>query len=583
MGREPEKSKEKISASRRKFVAGLGQGALVSAAWAGSVGCSSSHSIDWASTYDWISVGSGVAGCAAAIAAHDQGMKTLLIEKSETIGGITSQAAGTLWVPMNHFLKAAGQSDSREEALAYLTYISGGYGVPEMREALVDHAPRVIEYLQQKADVKFMPSELSEFYPNAAGTKGRGRLLACEPFPAETLGDWRSKVRLSIFYRGLTQALGRQEHNPAIAGGTTPLYGPLRNPSDWRVRLWKKRLGDQLGPILEEDEKRRMAGGAVAAYMFRGVLQRGIEVRTETIAEKLLIENGRVMGVAVRSKGAEQNIRATKGILLGIGGPMADSPSDSSTEAGNWRLATAAGAAVYTVASIQGTAALHVPGENFPDGSPATRINYENRMRHSLIVNRFGERFANETPYQGLGEKTNQFERLGEHRFRNIPFYFIFDHNLIEKYSFVGMPPGEDEGLNWVAQGKTVAEVAQKLRLPAAALQATVARFNQHVRRGKDQDFDRDPKTLGAIEKPPFYGVQMMTPDPLRGDTEIIINPNAQVLHHATGKPIPGLYAVPTRIMTSRIWGIGYQGGLSLTTGATFGFLAAENAAKLGC
>ena len=575
--RRPKKN-EKVSTSRRKFVAGLGKGALVSAAAAsvGGVGCSATGSaVDWTATYDWICVGSGIAGCAAAIAGQDRGLKTLLVEKSDTIGGITSQAAGTLWVPMNHLMKAAGIADSREEALAYLGYLSGGYGESSLREALVDNAPRVIEYLHQKAGFDLVPSELTEFYPNAPGTKGRGRLLACKPFPAETLGAWRDKVRFSAFYRGLTGALGEQAHNPAIAGGSTPLYGPFRNPSDWRLALWRKKLGDRLDPLLQEDEAHRVAGGGIAAYLFRGVLHRGVEVRTETLAEKLLVENNRIVGVAVRTKSGAQNLRARKGIMLAVGGPMADFGGDP----GLWRLATDVGAAVYTVSSIQGTAALHVPGETFPDGSPAIRLNYENRMRHSLIVNRHGERFANETPYQGLGEKTGQFERLGEHRFRHIPFYFIFDHNLIEKYSFVGMPPGSNEGLDWVAQGRTIAEVAQKLQLPVAALQATVSRFNEHVRRGKDLEFGRDPQTLGAIEKPPFYGVEMMRPDPLRADTEIVVNPQAQVLHYQTEKPIPGLYAAPTRIMTSRIWGIGYQGGLSLCTGATFGFLATEHAA----
>ena len=578
MNKKETRKTAKTVTSRRKFVSALGKGTLASAALASvsGVGCSALRpGINWAATYDWICVGSGIAGCAAATAGHDRGLKTLLIEKSDTVGGITSQAAGTFWVPMNHLMQVAGLADSRDEALAYLGYLAGGYGDPALREALVDRSPRVIEYLQQKAGVEFVFSELAEFYPNASGSKARGRLLACKPFPAATLGAWRNKVRFSIFYRGLTSALADQAHNPAIARGSTPLYGPLRNPSDWRVALWRKRLGNKLDPLMQEDEAHRVAGGAIAAYLFRSVLDRGIEVRLETSAERLILENDRVVGVQISSKGIEQNLRAGKGIMLGTGGPMADFGAD----AGQWRLATEVGAAVFSVSSIQGTAALHVPGEYFPDGSPATRINYENRMRHSLIVNRSGKRFADEIPYQGLGEMTNQFERLGEHRFRNIPFYFIFDHNLIEKYSFVGMPPGSNEGLDWIAQGKTLAEVAQKLKLPTETLEETVARFNGHVRRGRDLDFGRDPETLGPLEKPPFYGVEMMRPDPLRADTEIVVNPQAQVMQHDTERPIPGLYAAPTRIMTSRIWGIGYQGGLSLTTGATFGFLAAEHAA----
>lgn len=254
------------------------------------------------------------------------------------------------------------------------------------------------------------------------------------------------------------------------------------------------------------------------------------------------------------------------------------SPADFVDNSTSWRIAVASGAEVYCASSMQGTADLQVPGEVFPDGTPAYRLNYENRMRHSLIVNRLGERFCNEEPYQGLSEKTNQFERLGQHGFRNIPYYFIFDQNLLDKYSFAGYPPGSTEGLDWVAQGKNLEELAGKLKIPAAKLQATVARFSENARNGKDEDFGRMPATLGPVEKPPFYGLQLVKPDPLHADIVVLANPQAQVLHYQTKKPIPGLYYIPTKIMTSPIWGVGYQGGLSLTAGATFAFLATEHA-----
>ncbi len=52
------------------------------------------------------------------------------------------------------------------------------------------------------------------------------------------------------------------------------------------------------------------------------------------------------------------------------------------------------------------------------------------------------------------------FETWGEHRFTNIPCYLIFDQDLLETYSFVGRPPSATEGLDWVAQDDTLAELA---------------------------------------------------------------------------------------------------------------------------
>src|SRR5262245_20704693 len=115
-----------VSKSRRTFIQ-LGSGALATVAATSSLSsdaCSAAGAgINWSATFDWISVGSGCAGCAAAVAGHDQGMKTLLLEKEEKLGGITSQAGGSFWVPMSHLAKKAGIQDSREAALKYLEFL----------------------------------------------------------------------------------------------------------------------------------------------------------------------------------------------------------------------------------------------------------------------------------------------------------------------------------------------------------------------------------------------------------------------------------------------------------------------------
>ena len=571
--------KVKVATSRRKFIKGLGSGALVTAAATtfSSIGCSTQRAAaEWSSTFDWICVGSGIGGCSAAIAGHDKGFKTLLLEKANVVGGTTSQSGGILWAPMNYLMNAAGINDSRDDAISYLRYTGAGYSVPEYMEAFVDNAHRVVEYLHQKADVNFRLIDLSEFYyPVSPGSKKHGRLIICEPFPAETLGDWRSRVWVSHFHHGLSEALQGQEHNPALGGSDGPSVGhsgPVRGVDSIALQLWRKRLGPKLEPLLKKDEEHRVAGAALAAYLFRAVLKRGIQVRTETAAETLLAENGRVVGVTVNNQGKQENIRATKGVLLATG---VNSPG--------WRLASPVGGAVSSVANLQGQLSIHVPTEKYPEGSRGSRGggNYEFRMRHGLIVNRFAERYGDESFFEKLGSQICHFDTWGEHRFRNIPSYFIFAQNLLEKYSFCGRPPGATEGLEWVAQGNTLAEVARKLKIPEAKLEATVARFNEHARRGKDLDFDRNPQTLGPLEKPPFYGLELKTPDPLRADsTGVSINPQGQVVQYATEKPIPGLYACGTMVAREPFWGIGYQAGFDLMESATLGFLAAEHAAR---
>ena len=574
--------------SRRKFIKNLG-GAALGAAAVSTVptiaGAAQGSATGWSATYDWVCVGAGEAGCAAAIFGVDKGFKTLLVEKEAVVGGETTQSAGILYVPVNHLMKEAGIADSREEALSYFRFIGAGYNSSEFIEAFVDNAARAVEYLHKKADVKFRISELIDFWAPFSeggwhlkedipvGSKRQGRALICEPFLAETLGKWRDKVRLPVFYYALGEALEGQEHNPSLGRltkgatlGTNIGYsGPVRGADNVALRLWRKRLGPKLDALLKKDEEQLMAGSALAAYLFRAVINRGIEVRTETSADRLLVENDRVVGVVVNHGGREESIKANKGVVLATGG------------GDGWRLAACAGGAVYSEIRIQGLSGIQVPGE------PAGRSNYELRMRHSLVVNRFGERFADEGPYQAIGSKLLHFDSHGEHRFVNIPNYLIFDHQAIEKYSFAGRPPGETEGLDWVAQGKTLAELAQKLKIPAGKLEAAVARFNEGARRKEDSDFHRRPETLGPLEKPPFYGVQADGPetDPLRASASPVTNTHGQVVHNKTKKPVPGLYCCGSLQEDHGIIGVGYHAGIHLAMGVGFALLAAEHAASV--
>ena len=125
----------------------------------------------WSSTVDWICIGSGAGGCAAAIAGQAQGFTAMLVESGPLIGGTTSQSGGILWVPMNYLLQEAGLEDSRQAALEYLRYTGAGENRPEYMQTLVDQAARVLAYLHTQAQIDFRLLELAEFYyPIAPGS-----------------------------------------------------------------------------------------------------------------------------------------------------------------------------------------------------------------------------------------------------------------------------------------------------------------------------------------------------------------------------------------------------------------------------
>ena len=178
----------------------------------------------WSSRVDWICIGSGAGGCAAAIAGQAQGFTVLLVESSPVIGGTTAQSGGILWVPMNYLQQQAGLADSRQAALEYLCYTGAGENRPAYMETLVDHAARVLASLHTQEQIEFRLMDLAEFYyPIAPGSRSYGRLVTCTPLPAETLGAWRDTVRLSPFYHSLSHAL--HGPNPALGGSDGPQVG----------------------------------------------------------------------------------------------------------------------------------------------------------------------------------------------------------------------------------------------------------------------------------------------------------------------------------------------------------------------
>ncbi|SQA97185.1 Fumarate reductase flavoprotein subunit precursor [Cedecea neteri] len=76
-------------------------------------------------SYDVVVVGSGGAGLAAAIQAHDEGASVLIVEKMPSIGGNTVKASAGMNAAETRFQRVKGILDSKE--LFYAETLKGGY------------------------------------------------------------------------------------------------------------------------------------------------------------------------------------------------------------------------------------------------------------------------------------------------------------------------------------------------------------------------------------------------------------------------------------------------------------------------
>ena len=132
----------------------------------------------------------------AALVASLEGLDVLLCEKSDQVGGTGSTSAGTLWIPGNSQSKAAGFSDSGEQADLYLNALIGEATNRELRNAYLRTGPTAIDYLCARSDVQFLPcGQHPDYRSNMPGAAIAGRAIVPEPFDGRLLGAEFRRIR----------------------------------------------------------------------------------------------------------------------------------------------------------------------------------------------------------------------------------------------------------------------------------------------------------------------------------------------------------------------------------------------------
>jgi 3-oxosteroid 1-dehydrogenase len=223
----------------------------------------------------------------------------------------------------------------------------------------------------------------------------------------------------------------------------------------------------------------------------------------------------------------------------------------------------------------------------------------ERTLPGGIMVNDRGERFMNEAlPYVEAVHRMygGEFGR-GDGPGENIPAWMIIDQRYRNRYVFAGVPPRRPFPGRWykagvIVRAADIAELAEKIGVPADSLVKTVDRFNGFAKSGKDADFGRgesgydryygDPTVkpnpcLMPIEQGPFYAISMV-PGDLGTKGGLRTDVHARVLR-ADGSVIDGLYAAGN--VSSPVMGHTYAGpGATIGPAITFGYLAALHIAE---
>ena len=534
----------------------------------------------WDQEVDVVVAGSGAAGLTAAILAHDQGARVAVLERSDKVGGTSAVSGGGIWVPLNDHMASLGVTDSREGALAYCKRLACGRAPDELIETFVDTAHEMVRYLEQHTPVRFITSQMPDYRSEEEGAQPFGRTLQPEFFARAELGAWEEKLRPSpLMFVPMT---------------IEEQMGSMSNPAGLPVQTIVERMQQGLAG----------SGNALIGRLLKGCLERGIEVQLETRARRLLRDGERVAGLHAEREGASIFVRARGGVVLACGGfewndelrarflpvPITHHCSPPYNEGDGLTMALELGADLGNMSEAWTYPGAMVPGEEH-EGRPVSRwVIAERTLPHSILVNRHGERFANEgVNYNDLSKAFAYFDPHA-YEFRNLPCWAILDSQYRAKYPILTVMPGDPDP-DWLPKDGTLAGLAASLGIDAAGLEATVARWNTLVAQGKDSDFGRGESgyehwvgdstaahpNLGTIERAPFYALPIGSHSAgTKGGPRT--NARGEALS-VRGDVIPGLYAAGNTM--AGISGPGYYGGGgTIGLAMTWGYLCGINAAK---
>jgi succinate dehydrogenase/fumarate reductase flavoprotein subunit len=208
-----------------------------------------------------------------------------------------------------------------------------------------------------------------------------------------------------------------------------------------------------------------------------------------------------------------------------------------------------------------------------------------------IVVDQGGRRYMNEcTPYtQDTSHRPMEFYDSQQQRFPRIPSYLVFDEDGRKRYP-VGAPTfnkaelayeWSSDNLREVASGiltraESIAELAHAIGCGAAALEATVARWNALCAQRRDADYGRPPGSMLPLDTPPYYAGRVW---PIVSNTQggPMHDPRQRILD-AFGEPIPRLFVAGE---LGSIFGHLYLSGGNLTECFVGGRIAGREAARM--
>lgn len=462
----------------------------------------------WDEEADVVVIGGGT-GVYTALRTQNKGLKTIVLEKGDSADGSTLFSTSVVWAPFNETMLAAGETDSREEALSYIEAGAADTYIPEMAEAFVDTVNTAVSNITDLTGMEWdCWAGGIDYRSSLPGGKTHGRSLV--PKVAE------GEPTAGVLETSLIDAANSAGVEIMTKTSATELI--TRKNEDGSTEV--------IGVVAESKGETLRIKASVAVVMAAG----GFDWNDDMMANYLRVPARYSWGVAM-AEGDAHKMAMKAGCDLRFMNDAWMSPGykEQHEEAKAGKMARFASAITDY-------------------GKPGL-----------IYVNKHGKRFTNEcSNYDSLGRSfcalENGFEPRG---WQNLPAYAIVDQKAVDAYGLAGGEPGAPGSC--FKSYESLEALAEACGIDAANLVAEVARFNENASQGIDPDFGRGQdyfgqnymrvdmtlegpaRTLAPLTEGPFWAAEVV-PVVLGTMGGVKTNVKSQAIG-TDGNPIARLYA----------------------------------------